>query len=202
MLTARLPEVCVCYLIRAGDEGDEILLGRKKSGLGAGRLVGPGGKIQPGESRESAIAREIAEEVGLTVPPGSLELVGALTYPFPHRPEWSQKSWVFLGREWTGEPRESDELEPAWYPRDSIPTDRMWDDARFWLRHALAGEFVDATFEFGADLRTVVASDYPPAVAGGVPPLGRPRSASSTAGSGSGSGGRSGNRSGGRNTRL
>lgn len=154
-----LPEVCVCYLIRAGAAGDEVLLGRKKFGLGAGNLVGPGGKIEPGETPEQAIAREVAEETSLVV--GPVELVGELTYPFPFKPTWSQKSWVFLCREWRGEPRESDELVPEWFPVSDIPTDRMWHDARFWLRDALDGRFVTATFEFGADLRTVAASDHP-----------------------------------------
>jgi 8-oxo-dGTP diphosphatase len=154
-----LPEVCVCYLIRAGAVGDEVLLGRKKSGLGEGNLVGPGGKIEPGETPRQAIAREVAEETSLVI--GVVELVGELTYPFPFRPDLSQKSWVFLCREWEGEPRESAELAPEWFPVSDIPTDRMWHDAGYWLRDALAGRFVTATFEFGADLRTVAASDHP-----------------------------------------
>jgi 8-oxo-dGTP diphosphatase len=154
-----LPEVCVCYLLRAGGQGDEVLLGRKKFGLGEGRLVGPGGKIEPGETPQEAIAREVEEETSLVI--GRVELVGELTYPFPFRPEWSQKSWVFLCRQWEGEPRESDELAPEWFRVSDIPTHLMWDDAGYWLEDALAGRFVRATFEFGEDLRTVSDSDHP-----------------------------------------
>ena len=154
-----LPEVCVCYLLRPGGSGEEVLLGRKKFGLGEGNLVGPGGKIEPGETPEQAIRREVAEETSLLL--GGVLLVGELTYPFPFKPNWSQKSWVFVCREWDGEARESDELAPEWYPVADIPTARMWDDARYWVRDALAGCFVRATFEFGADLRTVSASDHP-----------------------------------------
>ena len=153
-----LPEVCVCYLLRPGGSGEEVLLGRKKFGLGEGNLVGPGGKIEPGETPEQAIRREVAEETSLLL--GGVLLVGELTYPFPFKPNWSQKSWVFVCREWDGEARESDELAPEWYPVADIPTARMWDDARYWVRDALAGCFVRATFEFGADLRTVSASDH------------------------------------------
>jgi len=154
-----LPEVCVCYLLRPGGSGEEVLLGRKKFGLGEGNLVGPGGKIEPGETPEQAIRREVAEETSLLL--GGVLLVGELTYPFPFKPTWSQKSWVFVCREWDGEARESDELAPEWYPVADIPTARMWDDARYWVRDALAGCLVRATFEFGADLRTVSASDHP-----------------------------------------
>jgi 8-oxo-dGTP diphosphatase len=154
-----LPEVCVCYLLRSGSDGDEVLLGRKKFGLGEGNLVGPGGKIEPGESPGQAIRREVEEETSLEL--GEFELLGELTYSFPLRPAWSQKSWVFVCRQWEGRARESDELAPGWYPVADIPTDRMWDDAQYWVRDVLAGRFVRATFEFGADLRTVSASDYP-----------------------------------------
>lgn len=159
-----LPEVCVCYLLRPGVGGEEVLLGRKKFGLGEGNLVGPGGKIEPGETPELAIRREVAEEVSLVL--GRVELMGELTYPFPHRPAWSQRSWVFLCRDWQGEARESDELAPEWHAVSDIPIARMWDDARYWVHDALAGRFVRATFEFGADLRTVSASDHPAFAAG------------------------------------
>ena len=154
-----LPEVCVCYLLRTASGGVEVLLGRKKFGLGEGNLVGPGGKIERAETPELAIRREVEEETSLVL--GGIELVGELTYLFPFRPAWSQKSWVFVCREWKGEAQESDELAPAWYPVADIPTARMWDDARYWVRDALAGRFVTATFEFGADLCTVSASDHP-----------------------------------------
>lgn len=156
-----LPEVCVTYLLRESPAGTEVLLGRKKFGLGEGNLVGPGGKLEPGESPADAAVREVFEEVSISIRPQNLMLVGELTYPFTHHPKFSQKSWAFVCREWEGEPVESDELVPEWYLLESIPLDRMWDDAKHWLPQALAGQFVRATFIFGADARTVESSDYP-----------------------------------------
>jgi 8-oxo-dGTP diphosphatase len=161
-----LPEVCVCYLIRVVDDAafgptEQVLLGRKKFGLGEGRLVGPGGKLEPGESPADAIVREVFEEVGLVVDPGDLELMGDLTYPFPYRPSWSQRSWVFIARQWNGEAVESDELEPVWMNVDTLPVERMWDDAQYWLPQTLRGAPVHATFTFGEDGRTVESSDHP-----------------------------------------
>jgi 8-oxo-dGTP diphosphatase len=156
-----LPEVCVCYLLRIDNGVEQVLLGRKKFGLGEGRLVGPGGKLEEGESPAEAIVREVFEEVGLVVNPTDLELMGDLTYPFPYRTAWSQRSWVFVVRKWSGEPVESDELEPVWVEVDNIPLERMWDDAQYWLPATLGGAQVHATFSFGADGRTVEASDHP-----------------------------------------
>ena len=157
-----LPEVCVCYLLRPTDGGGtEVLLGRKKTGLGSGRLVGPGGKLEPGESPRDAAVREVAEEVGLLIDPADLELMGELTYPFPHHPAWSQKSWVFRAQRWDGEVVESDELEPVWIDITRIDYERMWDDARYWLPATLTGASVRATFTFGPDGRTVESSDHP-----------------------------------------
>jgi 8-oxo-dGTP diphosphatase len=152
-----LPRVCVAYLLRTGpDGGREVLLGRKRTGLGTGRIVGPGGKLEAGESAEAAIIREIAEEVGLDVDPAVLQHRGDIRYHFPHRPAWSQRSTVFVVESFAGVVRASDELDPAWFAVDAVPYAQMWDDARRWLPGVLSGGRVDAEFTFGEDLSTVV----------------------------------------------
>ncbi len=155
-----LPEVCVVYLIRAGLSGPEVLLGRKLTGLGLGKVVAPGGKLEPGESPKDAAVREVREEVGLNISAESLELVGELTYPFPSTPEWSQKSWAFRATGKFGEPAQSEELAASWIPVAEVPLQDMWDDAKYWLPGALEGFPAVFTFEFGSDLSTVVASDH------------------------------------------
>ena len=42
--------------------GDQILLIRKKRGLGAGKINGPGGRIEPGETPHECAIRETQEE--------------------------------------------------------------------------------------------------------------------------------------------
>jgi 8-oxo-dGTP diphosphatase len=153
-----LPQVCVCYLTRLSASGEpQVLLGRKKKGLGLGNIVGLGGKLEPGETPVDAAVREVEEESGLTVTRDALTPMGVLTYLFPHRPAWSQRSNVFVATAFSGTPRESDELNPEWFTIADLPVDDMWDDARHWLPGVLAGVPVAATFTFGEDLATVIA---------------------------------------------
>ena len=157
-----LLEVCVVYLLRDHEDGTtEVLMGEKRLGLGAGKVVAPGGKLEPGETPRQAATREVAEEVGLSVEEADLQIIGELTYHFPFRPAWSQRSWAFVATGDWGEPVPSDELRAMWIPLHAVPLHRMGDDAKYWLPGALGGRRVKATFEFGVDLSTVSASDHP-----------------------------------------
>ncbi len=137
------------YILRPGLDGDEVLLGEKLTGLGAGKVVGPGGKQEPGETPVETAVREVREEVGLTLARENLVPLARITYPFVGRPELSQRSHAFIVRDWSGELRASDEIAPTWWAIRQLPVDRMWSDAALWLPRALVGEFVEATFEIG-----------------------------------------------------
>ncbi len=148
-------DVCVVYLVRDrrvdGQTVTEILLGEKLTGLGVGKFVGAGGKLESGESARAAAVREVAEELGVVVIARDLVAISDITYPFVDKDEWSQRSFGFITRTWAGTPTATAELAPRWFPIDAIPFDRMWADARLWLPRALDGEFVDATYSFRAD---------------------------------------------------
>ena len=138
------------YLLRRGLTEDEVLLGEKLTGLGVGKIVGPGGKQEAGETPAETARREVAEEVGLQVSVDALLPLARITYPFVGRAELSQRSHAFIARQWEGDVRPSSEIEAKWWPLSKLPIERMWSDAALWLPRALAGEFVEATFEIGA----------------------------------------------------
>jgi len=154
-----IPRTCVCLVRRNSAAGPEVLLGLKKTGFGAGKWVGLGGHIEPGEKPVAAAVREVAEESGLLVPADSLSHLAAIEFRFPARPSWAQHTDVFVTSVYEGEPAESDEVAPRWFAENALPFELMWDDARYWLPLVLAGERVDVTVTFADDCATVARTE-------------------------------------------
>src|SRR6187455_2643555 len=90
----------LCFIIKDG----HIMLIRKKRGLGAGKINGPGGKLEPGESALAAAIRETQEEIGVT--PHAIEERGVLHFQFTDG--YSLHCTVFVATECEGEPIETD----------------------------------------------------------------------------------------------
>lgn len=65
----RIVVSAVCVFDNAG----RLLTVRKR---GTAMFMHPGGKPEPGESAVQAAARELAEEVGIIIDPGELQLMG------------------------------------------------------------------------------------------------------------------------------
>lgn len=118
------------------ERGDELLLIRKKTGLGAGKINAPGGKIEPGETPEQGAVREVLEEVGVRA--HGVRRVGELSFQFVDG--LRLHAVVFVASGHTGEPHSTREADPLWVRRDAIPYDEMWADDRYWVPHLLAGE--------------------------------------------------------------
>lgn len=115
--------------------GDHLLLIRKKRGLGAGKINGPGGRIEPGESAADCAVREVQEELGVT--PLDPEERGELRFQFVDGLALHVR--VFIAYAHAGEPVETDEAIPLWTPVHAIPYDEMWADDVLWLPELLAG---------------------------------------------------------------
>jgi 8-oxo-dGTP diphosphatase len=147
-------DTTLCLLVR-GDPPAEVLVGFKKVGFGAGKYTGFGGKVLAHETVYTATVRELEEETGVKILEENLQAAGRLTFLFPAEPGWSQIVHVFLASVWDGEPMESSEMAPAWFPVDEIPLERAWQDAAYWLPRILAGERICARFTFAEDNETI-----------------------------------------------
>lgn len=108
------PRLEPAVIVRVLDAADRILLGRQPT-WPEGRFSVLAGFVDPGESVENAIRREVREEVGVTV--GEVTYVGSQPWPFPASLMlgWSARAettTITLG---------DDEIAEAhWYSRDDL----------------------------------------------------------------------------------
>jgi 8-oxo-dGTP diphosphatase len=101
--------VVACVLL---DGKGRILITRRPPGRPlAGLWEFPGGKIEPNEVPEHALARELAEELGIEIAVSDL---GALTFASHAYPEFHLLMPVFLCRRWRGELSAQEGQELAW----------------------------------------------------------------------------------------
>ncbi len=63
-------------------DGRRVLMGKRRHGSFAGKWEFPGGKIEPGESPEECLRRELHEELGVEATIGAF--FAANTHSYPH----------------------------------------------------------------------------------------------------------------------
>jgi 8-oxo-dGTP diphosphatase len=133
----------LCFVLRDG----QILMIRKKRGLGAGKINGPGGRLELGESPLDAAIRETEEELCIT--PLNLSVRGELHFQFVDG--LSLHCVVFTADGCLGEPKETDEAIPHWMEPSAIPYHDMWADDILWLPGMLEGRNFKGYFHFDED---------------------------------------------------
>ena len=124
-------QATLCYLIKEG----RVLLIHKKRGIGAGKINGPGGKVEAGETPLQAVVRETHEETGVT--PLDPDLRGFLRFRF--KGGHVSRCFVYRASEFAGQLRETDEALPEWFTVGALPYERMWSDDQHWLPWLLGG---------------------------------------------------------------
>ncbi|HET8818295.1 MAG TPA: Nudix family hydrolase [Xanthomonadaceae bacterium] len=99
------------------DAGGRVLLARRTEGRDlAGLWEFPGGKREPGETPEDALARELHEELGIEVDVG--EPLIAVPQAYPHK---RLRLDVRRVRAWRGTLRGQEGQALAWVPPDKLP---------------------------------------------------------------------------------
>jgi len=94
------------------DADGRVLLARRPEGKSmAGLWEFPGGKIEPGETPEAALIRELAEELGIDTKASCL---APLTFASHGYESFHLLMPVFVCRRWTGTPTPREGQELAW----------------------------------------------------------------------------------------
>jgi 8-oxo-dGTP diphosphatase len=115
---AELVEVAAAVIVRP--DGTFLLARRPPGKVYAGYWEFPGGKVEPGESAEHALARELREELGIDA---------RRSYPWITRVYGYAHATVRLNffrvMEWTGEPHPHEAQQLAWQSLDAALVEPM-----------------------------------------------------------------------------
>ena len=136
---------------------NEVLLIRKKRGFGMGKINGPGGKLDLGETELDCAVRETEEELGIVARDAVKR--GELWFQFVDG--MAMHVAVFHATNHEGDTIETEEAAPLWTRIDAIPFEQMWADDIHWLHRMLTGkESFTGRFLFDSDSMVAHAIDW------------------------------------------
>jgi len=116
------------------NEKNEVLCAlRSKEMSMPGMWEFPGGKIEPGETPQASLIREIEEELGCTIEVG--ELVADATHEYP---AVIVRLITYIARIVSGEPVAKEHEKLVWLPINELPT-LEWAPADIATIEALLG---------------------------------------------------------------
>jgi len=119
----------LCYIRQSGRT---LMIHRvkKENDIHEGKWNGLGGKLEPGESPEECVIREVLEESGLRAT--RLHLKGILTFPlFARNEDWY--ALCFVVDQFDGELISSPEGNLEWIPDELLLSLNLWEGDRFFL---------------------------------------------------------------------
>lgn len=144
----------LCYCIK----GDEVLLGMKKKGFGSGKPNGSGGKVKKGELPINAAVRELKEEFNMDAQEKDLKQVAFINFSFEG--DLAFECYVFITRCWEGEPGETEEMCPKWYPISNLPFHQMWTGDKEWMPLIFDNKTIEASVDFDSTGTIVNKFEY------------------------------------------
>ena len=134
----------LCY-VRSGGRTLMLHRNKKEGDVHLGKWNGLGGKMDPGESPEDCVVREVREESGLTV--FDARLRGVLTFPaFRDGEDWLV--FAYTATRFDGEVGECAEGTLEWIEDAKILSLPLWEGDRVFLPWLSQDRFFSAKFTY------------------------------------------------------
>ena len=110
------PLILVAAVVLVDADGRVLLAQRPEGKAMAGLWEFPGGKVDPGETPEAALIRELAEELGIDV---TASCLAPFTFASHAYPDFHLLMPLYVCRKWSGMPiaREGQRLSWVWPAR-------------------------------------------------------------------------------------
>ena len=127
-------ETTLCYITR----GDAVLMlyrNRKPGDVNAGKWIGVGGKLLPGEHPDQGMLREVYEETGFQLTRWASR--GIVEF---RSEDWMERMYLYTAQSPDGTLAACDEGELAFVPMDRVSSLPLWEGDRVFLRLLRDGE--------------------------------------------------------------
>lgn len=134
----------LCY-VRSNGKTLMMHRNKKEGDVHKGKWNGLGGKLDPGESPEECVVREIREESGLTLLDPRLR--GVLTFPaFKPGEDWLV--FVYTATRFEGELGKCAEGDLEWIPDERVKELPLWEGDRIFLPWLEEDRFFSGKFVY------------------------------------------------------
>ena len=148
-------ETTLCYI----ENGGNVLLlhrTRKNEDPNRGKWIGVGGHIEPGETPEMCVLREVFEETGLHLL--NARYRGIVHFRSDVNPD--EDMHLFTATAFTGTLQDCDEGDLKWIPKDEMLNLPMWAGDRVFLRLLQEGrEHFECTLQYTGDALQAASVD-------------------------------------------
>jgi len=136
----------LCYLKQNGHTL-MVYRNKKPNDIHQGKWNGLGGKLEPGESPEECVRREVLEESGLHIRQPKLH--GLLLFVNFKGQDWYV--FVFTAREFEGELIDSPEGRLEWIPDEKLTSLNLWASDPVFFPWLEKNGFFSAKFAYAGD---------------------------------------------------
>ena len=145
----------LCYL-RRQDEWLMLYRNKKPDDPNEGKWIGIGGRIEPGETPDQCVSREVFEETGIRLT--SVHFHGIIHF---RSDTWEDEDmYLYSSDDFVCGPEGTtvcDEGELAWIPAGRLPDLPMWEGDRLFLRQIAEGrEHISMTLHYEGETLTEI----------------------------------------------